>query len=176
MAIQTKTTTASLKRRLLALMYDFLLLLGILFAISACAVAINRGEAVDHPIYYLSLIITTFVFFGWFWTHGGQTLGMRTWKIQIISDEGDDLTWKQAAIRFSLSTIVLLPTIIVITWALNGFAWYYITFALLGAAIGLKWLLMDANGLAWHDKLSACLLYTSPSPRDATLSRMPSSA
>ena len=25
----------------------------------------------------------------------------------------------------------------------------------LGAAIGLKWLLMDANGLAWHDKLSA---------------------
>ena len=26
------------------------------------------------------------------------------------------------------------------------------------------------------DKLSFCLLYTSPSPRDATLSRMPSSA
>ena len=26
------------------------------------------------------------------------------------------------------------------------------------------------------DRLSACLLYTSPSPRDATLSRMPSSA
>ena len=26
------------------------------------------------------------------------------------------------------------------------------------------------------DKLSSCLLYTSPSPRDATLSRMPSSA
>ena len=26
------------------------------------------------------------------------------------------------------------------------------------------------------DKLKACLLYTSPSPRDATLSRMPSSA
>ena len=26
------------------------------------------------------------------------------------------------------------------------------------------------------EKISACLLYTSPSPRDATLSRMPSSA
>ena len=26
------------------------------------------------------------------------------------------------------------------------------------------------------DKLASCLLYTSPSPRDATLSRMPSSA
>ena len=27
-----------------------------------------------------------------------------------------------------------------------------------------------------HDHVEACLLYTSPSPRDATLSRMPSSA
>ena len=28
----------------------------------------------------------------------------------------------------------------------------------------------------WDDLLNVCLLYTSPSPRDATLSRMPSSA
>ena len=28
----------------------------------------------------------------------------------------------------------------------------------------------------WPERLKACLLYTSPSPRDATLSRMPSSA
>ena len=32
----------------------------------------------------------------------------------------------------------------------------------------------DANGL--QDVAKICLLYTSPSPRDATLSRMPSSA
>ena len=29
---------------------------------------------------------------------------------------------------------------------------------------------------AWNDFFNTCLLYTSPSPRDATLSRMPSSA
>ena len=29
---------------------------------------------------------------------------------------------------------------------------------------------------AWHAKVSACLLYTSPSPRDLSTSRMPSSA
>ena len=28
----------------------------------------------------------------------------------------------------------------------------------------------------WHPQYRTCLLYTSPSPRDATLSRMPSSA
>ena len=33
-----------------------------------------------------------------------------------------------------------------------------------------------AGGLEYNDEVKACLLYTSPSPRDATLSRMPSSA
>ena len=32
------------------------------------------------------------------------------------------------------------------------------------------------NGAAYEFRYRACLLYTSPSPRDATLSRMPSSA
>ena len=32
------------------------------------------------------------------------------------------------------------------------------------------------SGLQFYDGISTCLLYTSPSPRDATLSRMPSSA
>ena len=31
-------------------------------------------------------------------------------------------------------------------------------------------------GFFWHASHQHCLLYTSPSPRDATLSRMPSSA
>ena len=40
-----------------------------------------------------------------------------------------------------------------------------------GGAYGDVWLARGVTGA-----LRACLLYTSPSPRDATLSRMPSSA
>ena len=36
--------------------------------------------------------------------------------------------------------------------------------------------MMQMLNLSWNVDASACLLYTSPSPRDATLSRMPSSA
>ena len=32
------------------------------------------------------------------------------------------------------------------------------------------------GGLEYNDEVKACLLYTSPSPRDGLLSRMPSSA
>ena len=35
----------------------------------------------------------------------------------------------------------------------------------------------DTDSVSIHDgEIAVCLLYTSPSPRDATLSRMPSSA
>ena len=38
---------------------------------------------------------------------------------------------------------------------------------------GFKYLLMPVNATCWE---ATCLLYTSPSPRDRTRSRMPSSA
>ena len=37
-------------------------------------------------------------------------------------------------------------------------------------------LVMQYAFATWGARLNSCLLYTSPSPRDATLSRMPSSA
>ncbi len=136
---------ASLTRRLLAIFYDFLLLLGVLFAVSAVAVWINKGEAVTHPLYYVALIATTFVFYGGFWTHGGQTLGMRTWKIKLVTNTGDEVSWKQSAVRFAAATIALLP-----------------------AGIGLLWMLFDSNRLAWHDKLSSTQLISLKTPKKST--------
>jgi len=140
--MQKKYVTASLIRRLLAIFYDLLLLLGVLFAVSACAVALNKGEAVDHPAYYLVLIATTFVFFGGFWTNGGQTLGMRTWKIKIVADNAKKVTWKHAAIRFCAAALALIPV-----------------------GIGLLWMLFDSERLAWHDRLSATRLISLKVPK-----------
>ena len=40
----------------------------------------------------------------------------------------------------------------------------------------IDWNLVMQRGNEWYDRLSDCLLYTSPSPRDLSTSRMPSSA
>ena len=49
-----------------------------------------------------------------------------------------------------------------------------------GSPLGPRWTARYAAPVTeaghWEDLAEACLLYTSPSPRDATLSRMPSSA
>ena len=44
----------------------------------------------------------------------------------------------------------------------------------LGCFTGLR--ISDILALRWNQILDACLLYTSPSPRDRSVSRMPSSA
>ena len=53
--------------------------------------------------------------------------------------------------------------------ALDEFAKDFVTKLLIPSVVGF-------NGSLGAGKTTICLLYTSPSPRDATLSRMPSSA
>ena len=51
-----------------------------------------------------------------------------------------------------------------------------ITLAKTAVAAAIAGVPLAASAVQLEDYLIACLLYTSPSPRDATLSRMPSSA
>ena len=52
---------------------------------------------------YIALIL--FLFFGWFWTHNGQTLGMRAWRLRVVSHDGQAITWLAAAKRFGLAML-----------------------------------------------------------------------
>ena len=55
-----------------------------------------------------------------------------------------------------------------------GWIWVAVTLMVLAGSVGLSSLLQARYATCADD--TSCLLYTSPSPRDATLSRMPSSA
>lgn len=90
--------------RLLAMVYDTLIVLAIWMLIGGIAVALNQGEAIDSPLGLATLksllLITTFLFFGFFWTRSGQTLGMMAWRLRAQSETGYSLSWTQAMIRF----------------------------------------------------------------------------
>ncbi len=135
----------SLIKRLLAIIYDLLLLTAICFAV-AVVISIfttfifNDGNAIteQHPFYLLnqiiilsSIIISSLIFYVWFWTHGGQTLGMKTWRIQLVSDN-NGISKQQAAIRFFAALI---------SWSLLG--------------LGFIWSLFDSKKRCWHDILSS---------------------
>lgn len=120
-------------RRLAAIVYDSLLLLAVLFLATAVALPFNAGQAFspDQYAFPLYLVLVSFVFFGWFWTHGGQTLGMRAWKIKLTRLDGGRVNWRQAGARFGMA---------IVSWGLLG--------------LGVIWSLFDRQRLSWHDRAS----------------------
>ncbi len=126
-----------LLRRLASVLYDSLVLIALAFLAAGIAVAINRGEAVKpgNLLFSLSLTAIPVVFFLWFWTHGGQTLGMKAWRLVLVTDTGAIPGTARAALRLATSLL---------SWAPFG--------------LGYLWVLVDPDHLAWHDRLSGTRL------------------
>lgn len=129
---------AGLGRRLLSIAYDSLLLLAILF-LATLAVVIPVGGAVEHPLFTIYLLTVGFLFFGWFWTHGGQTLGMRTWGLRVQCAGGHGLDWQQALVRYLAALL---------SWLLIGG--------------GFLWSLVDPERATLHDRISGTYLVRAP--------------
>src|SRR5262245_53421357 len=71
---------ARLARRLVALVYDSLLVTALLFVFMVAlfmARGARGGGPPDKPWIWMSAIAISALFFCGFWTHGGQTSGMR---------------------------------------------------------------------------------------------------
>ena len=115
-------TRPSLLRYLGCLLWDSLLLIAVLFFATGIAVTLNQGEAFGqgNPFFILYLIFISFLFYGWFWTHGGQTLGMQSWKIKLFSLDNQPISWKQAALRFITALISWLPLGLGLFWRWLG--------------------------------------------------------
>lgn len=107
----TTTIYASIFRRVAAFFYDCLLLIAIFFVVTAVAVRLNKGEAFEHIAYLLTLVPVAWIFFSWFWTHGGQTLGMRAWHIKLVNDSGDSVKIFTTVVRF-LAGLAFLPIVL----------------------------------------------------------------
>ena len=95
----------SLLRIVAATVYDSLLMLGVWFLVGSLALGVKfvlTGEVSSlNPITGMSLVIlSTWLYFALFWIYGGKTLGMSSWKLRIVSQDGNQITIIQTIIRF----------------------------------------------------------------------------
>ena len=103
----------SLLRIVAATIYDSLLMLGVWFLVGSLALGIKfvfTGEISSlNPIAGMSLVIlSTWLYFALFWIYGGKTLGMSSWKLRIISQNGNQITVIQTIIRFLSNILTVL--------------------------------------------------------------------
>jgi uncharacterized RDD family membrane protein YckC len=133
--------SCSLGRRLLVILYDTLLLFAVLF-MAAWLLLLLFGEefaASRNPLIYIYYVAISQLFFGWFWTHGGQTLGMRVWRVKVIGEVVEAVSWSQAVIRFGMA---------ILSWLCLG--------------AGFLWALFDDESRGWHDRASKSRLVVLP--------------
>ena len=154
---------ASVPKRLLSICYDALLLVAVLFLAMAALLIILQGHSPKggNPLMSGYLLLVSYLFFGWFWTHGGQTLGMRAWKLKLQPADGHAVSWQQAGIRFLTALPAWLVTIIgiaeVSSIPLQSHAWLHWLEQLPDGLVllaGVIWLLMDQRPGNWREKLS----------------------
>lgn len=130
----TNSSSPAILRRLVSMMYDALLLLGVLavFLLLPYTLIGAYTQFVASPrLLWWHFFVVLLAYFGWFWTHGGQTLAMKTWGLRLSGINGQALTPGQALFRYLL-------------------AWP--SLCLFG--IGIWWALFDSDRQFLHDRLA----------------------
>jgi uncharacterized RDD family membrane protein YckC len=110
---------ASIWRRVAASVYDGLLLLALWMVVALIDTWV-RGALGDAPrtrlAFQLLLFLVGLAFFGYSWTHGGQTLGMRVWRMRVRRIDGSALRWPVASVRYAVMLLtwfaLLLPALL----------------------------------------------------------------
>jgi uncharacterized RDD family membrane protein YckC len=124
------------------MLYDALAVLGICFVAGGIAVGLNHGLAVpaNSPGFSLMLLVLNYGYFAFCWRRGGQTLGMKSWRVRVVdAGTGALISWWQTLVRFSVGLAAWVP-----------------------AGMGYWWSVFDAEGRSWTDRASGSRLIRVP--------------
>ncbi|MDF1781922.1 MAG: RDD family protein [Alcanivoracaceae bacterium] len=106
---------AGLGRRLIALTYDAFLIAAIWFITGGIWVVVypytglptesingvvRASPEILHGIFFPLMMLEAWAFYAWFWLHGGQTLGMRAWKVMSRDVHRRPMKLWQTVVRF----------------------------------------------------------------------------
>lgn len=123
------------------MLYESLLLLAVVFLAGFLFVSLTRGDnsAAVRLVFQAYLLLVVAFYFVWFWTHGGQTLAMKTWHLRLIGADEGAVTWRQAVLRFVLA----VPGVVL--------------------GIGIVWAVFDRERQFLHDRLAGTRIIDSRS-------------
>ncbi|MCB6184017.1 RDD family protein [Leeia sp. TBRC 13508] len=142
-------TVPSIARRLISLIYEAFLLAAVLFLVELVFLLVLHVlggpatlESKESPTWlralnFIVLCSVLWGYFGYCWTTAGQTLAMKTWKIEVLTHNQQRLNWQQSSIRFVI--------------ALVGTLFFGATY---------WWALFDRESFFLHDRLSGTQLIT----------------
>lgn len=132
---------APIWRKLAALVYDSLILAAISMAYGGVALTVKvnlmnytlaEGEKASLGLPgFIGWLLVLLLFYCFFWLRGGQTIGMRAWRLRLVTADYTALTLQHCLIRATVGPLSL---------------------AFIG--LGYWWQLIDREHCSWHDRAS----------------------
>ncbi|MBC7984261.1 MAG: RDD family protein [Candidatus Obscuribacterales bacterium] len=149
-------------RRFGAMFYDGLLCIALLMVATLPFIPFAEGHMLVPSevgalayVYRIVLCILVVLFFGFFWTNKGRTLGMQAWRLQVETLSGGLPSWRDVAMRLALACVPWMPALITLAIAEQCSLPNVRLVGLSLVALGpLNYLvaLIDPQRRAWHDR------------------------
>ena len=128
----------AIARRLASALYDLLLTVALAIFVTFPFLAVFGDSTQGWRRHALQawVLVAIGAYYVWFWTRGGQTLPMKTWRIRLVRAEGGGPVHAGRALhRYALA---LLGT--------------------LAVGVGFAWALVDRDRQFLHDRLAGTAL------------------
>jgi len=115
---QASSRLAPLRLRFVSLIYEGMLLFAVLFVSSYLFLSVIRDAQSGWPRTFFQgyLLAVCGIYFVFCWMRTGQTLPMKTWRMQVVTADGDRLSASQAIRRYIFAVPGILSGISLL-WA-----------------------------------------------------------
>ena len=148
---------ATFVRRMLAVFYDLWAVIAIVATVGYICQRATGGELIAtaghvHTAWWYQPLqgLVLAAYFIVSWLRGGQTLGMRPWRLRLVRADGGPVRFAQAVVRLLAAAAPLLLLGLAPWFGVSAALWAVLLFW----AAWFAWALVDARRRALHDVIA----------------------
>lgn len=156
----------SLRRRLAAFVYEGVLLFGVVMigAWLYDTLTQHRHALQGRTGLQVFLFLLLAIYFVWFWTHGGQTVAMKTWHIRLVDANGRAVGQARAFARYALAWLWFVPALAAARYAGPASAWAILALMAVGVVVYALLALTNPQRQFLHDLICGTRLIDTRRP------------
>ena len=141
------------------MVYEAMLLFGLLFVtglIFGMVMQQRHALFLRRELQAIEILVMG-LYFVWFWSHGGQTLAMKTWRVRLVAQDGSPVLLQRAAVRYMLSWLWVAPGLLVAA-LVGASGWWLVLIPAANLVIWAGLALRDPARNFLHDRLAGTRL------------------
>lgn len=129
---EVKAQRAGFFKRLAAMIYDWLAVIALMMLVTIVNLAVvhlltlyagldisgytDQSDFLNNQWWFqIELVLWVWLFYAWFWHDGGQTIGMRAWRLKLQRIDGKTVELKRGLLRALYSLLGLGNLLVLFT-------------------------------------------------------------